>query len=40
MMQRWVKTNGSLQESICAENNFDDLHENLYPPSINDEPDF
>jgi len=40
MKQRWIKTNGSLQETVCAENNHDYFHQNLFPVPTAEKPDF
>jgi hypothetical protein len=40
MKQRWAKTNGSMQETVCAENNQDFFHQNLFPVPTADKPDF
>ena len=40
MKQRWAKTNGAMQETVCAENNQDYFHQNLFPVPTADKPDF
>ena len=40
MKQRWLKTDGSLQETVCAENNHDYFNQNLFPLPTADKPDF
>ncbi len=40
MMRRWTKVNGQMAETVCAENNGDRFHENLYPIPEAGEPDF
>ena len=40
MKQRWAKTNGSMQETVCAENNQDFFHQNLFPVPTAETPDF
>jgi hypothetical protein len=40
MKQRWIKTEGSLQEVACAENNQDYFHQNLFPVPTAEKPDF
>jgi hypothetical protein len=40
MQQRWFKANARMGESICAENNQDYFHQNLFPLPQADKPDF
>jgi hypothetical protein len=40
MKQRWIKTEGTLQEVACAENNQDYFHQNLFPVPTAEKPDF
>jgi hypothetical protein len=40
MQQRWFKVNEPIGESICAENNFDFFHQNLFPLPEASKPDF
>jgi hypothetical protein len=40
MQQRWLKVNGSFRESVCAENNGDYFHQNLFPLPEAKRPDF
>ena len=40
MVQRWRKVNNLHQESICAENNGDHFHKNLFPIPQADKADF
>jgi hypothetical protein len=40
MMQRWRKVRNPLMESVCAENNGDHFHLNLFPIPQADKPDF
>jgi hypothetical protein len=40
MKQRWAKTDGSMQETVCAENNQDFFHQNLFPVPTAEKPDF
>jgi hypothetical protein len=40
MKQRWFKANGSMQETICAENNHDFFHQNLFAVPTAEKPDF
>lgn len=40
MQQRWFKVNEPMGESICAENNFDFFHQNLFPLPQAKTPDF
>jgi hypothetical protein len=40
MKQRWFKANGSLEESICAENNHDYFHQNFFAVPTAEKPDF
>jgi len=40
MKQRWFKANGSMQESVCAENNNDYFHQNFFPFPTAAKPDF
>jgi hypothetical protein len=40
MQQRWFKVNAPMGESICAENNKDYFHQNLFPLPEADRPDF
>src|SRR5229473_4154157 len=40
MMQRWRKVRNPLLETVCAENNVDHFHQNLFPLPEADKPDF
>jgi hypothetical protein len=40
LMQRWRKVNNPLLETVCAENNGDYFHQNLFPLPETDKPDF
>jgi hypothetical protein len=40
MKQRWIKTDAPLQETVCAENNHDYFHQNLFPVPTAEKPDF
>ncbi|MBV9969812.1 MAG: hypothetical protein JO228_07505 [Xanthobacteraceae bacterium] len=40
MKQRWVKTEVPLNETVCAENNEDYFHQNLFPVPTAEKPDF
>jgi len=40
MRQRWLKTKGSMRETICAENNFDYFNQGLFPIPTAEKPDF
>jgi hypothetical protein len=40
MLQRWFKAKGSLQETICAENNYDYFSQGLFPVPVAEKPDF
>jgi hypothetical protein len=40
MVQRWRKVNNPLVETVCAEDNFDYFHQNLFPLPQADKPDF
>jgi len=40
MQQRWFKVNLPLAETVCAENNEDFFHQNLYPMPEAKKPDF
>ena len=40
MKQRWIKTDGTMQETVCAENNHDYFHQNLFPVPTAEKPDF
>ena len=40
MQQRWVKMNTPFRESVCAENNGDYFHQNLFPLPEAKTPDF
>jgi hypothetical protein len=40
MVQRWRKMKNPLQENVCAENNVDYFHQNLFPIPEADQPDF
>jgi hypothetical protein len=31
MKQRWFKVNNPMSETVCAENNEDFFHQNLFP---------
>src|SRR5215471_8983994 len=40
MKQRWLKTKGSMRETICAENNLDYFNQGLFPIPTAEKPDF
>jgi hypothetical protein len=40
MKQRWFKADGAMRETICAENNHDYFHQNLFQVPTADKPDF
>ncbi|MBO0750698.1 MAG: hypothetical protein J2P53_01195 [Bradyrhizobiaceae bacterium] len=40
MMQRWVKVNAPMRETVCAENNFDYFNQGLFPVPQAGTPDF
>jgi hypothetical protein len=40
MMQRWRKVKNAMLETVCAENNIDPFHQNLFPLPEADRPDF
>ena len=40
MKQRWFKVNARIEETVCAENNEDFFHQNLFPVPSADKPDF
>jgi hypothetical protein len=40
MKQRWARTEGALQETVCAENNQDHFHQNLFPVPTAEMPEF
>jgi hypothetical protein len=40
MQQRWVKMNAPMKETVCAENNGDYFHQNLFPVPEAKTPDF
>jgi hypothetical protein len=40
MVQRWFKVNAPMQETVCAENNFDYFSQGLFPVPQAEEPDF
>jgi hypothetical protein len=40
MMRQWFKVNGPIAETVCAENNGDRFHQNLYPIPESLKPDF
>ena len=40
MMRTWFKVNGPMAETVCAENNGDHFHQNLYPVPEAGRPDF
>ncbi len=40
MRQRWIKTDGPMKETVCAENNHDYFHQNLFPVPTAEKPDF
>jgi hypothetical protein len=40
MKQRWFKVDAPMQETVCAENNDDFFHQNLYPLPTAAKPDF
>ena len=40
MKQRWFKVDAPMQETVCAENNDDFFHQNLYPLPTATKPDF
>jgi hypothetical protein len=40
MVQRWRKVNNTLLETVCAENNADFFHQNLFPLPEAEKADF
>jgi hypothetical protein len=40
MKQRWFKVNASIEETVCAENNEDFFHQNLFSVPSAETPDF
>ncbi len=40
MKQQWFKVDAPMGETVCAENNFDFFHQNLYPMPTAEKPDF
>jgi hypothetical protein len=40
MMRQWFKVNEPIAETVCAENNGDHFHQNLYPIPESENPDF
>ena len=40
MQQRWFKVNDPMEETVCAENNDDFFHQNLFPLPEANSPDF
>src|SRR5947209_3023665 len=40
MMQRWRKVKNAMLETVCAENNIDPFHQNLFPLPEATTPDF
>jgi hypothetical protein len=40
MKQRWFKVDAPIQETVCAENNGDFFHQNLFPLPTAEKPDF
>jgi len=40
MVQRWRKVKNQLLETVCAENNEDHFHQNLFPLPEATTPDF
>ena len=40
MQQRWFKVNNPMEETVCAENNFDFFSQGLFPLPVADKPDF
>jgi hypothetical protein len=40
MKQRWIKTDGTMRETACAENNQDYFNQNLFPVPTAEKPDF
>ncbi|HEY4264170.1 MAG TPA: hypothetical protein VGM72_02550 [Micropepsaceae bacterium] len=40
MMRQWFKVNEPIAETVCAENNDDHFHQNLYPIPEAENPDF
>jgi len=40
MQRRWFKVSLPLTETVCAENNEDFFHQNLYPMPEAKRPDF
>jgi hypothetical protein len=40
LIQRWRKVSNELLETVCAENNDDHFHQNLFPLPEADKPDF
>jgi hypothetical protein len=40
LFQRWRKVKNELLETVCAENNEDFFHQNLFPLPVAEKPDF
>jgi hypothetical protein len=40
LKQRWFKTEGTMLETVCAENNQDYFSQGLFPVPVADKPDF
>ena len=40
MLQRWLKVDAPMKETVCAENNFDYFNQGLFPVPRADKPDF
>jgi hypothetical protein len=40
MKQRWFKVDAPIQETVCAENNQDFFHQNLFALPTAEKPDF
>ncbi len=40
MMRTWFRVNSPMAETVCAENNGDQFHQNLYPIPVADKGDF
>ena len=40
LAQRWRKVKNAMLETVCAENNIDPFHQNLFPLPEADKPDF
>ena len=40
LVQQWRKVKNAMLETVCAENNIDPFHQNLFPLPEADKPDF